>query len=277
MMPDIRRGPVDLLVHPTEPSGHLRDRRARRRRQEDLRPVRRRHRCRGARLPALPRRAPAHVKIDHRERRVGDGDRVAAKTPAGPAGPGVNRKVVSVNELAEHGRARVRGQRRRIERRRRRAASRHQRRHHPRKRCKRRRRRRSRRGGGREGARALTPRWPKRSSDWRRARGRFGKSCEASRPAPRPMRTAVDTARGRLRGRVSHAPDVGSFRMSRSRLLRQGVRPSWLDVNTDRVTRVQPVRRVERPGGKPECSGRRHSCAQNQEEPNRRRRRRRRD
>ena len=30
------------------------------------------------------------------------------KTPVGPVGPGVNRKVVSVNELAEHGRARGR-------------------------------------------------------------------------------------------------------------------------------------------------------------------------
>ena len=58
-------------------------------------------RCHAALLPAS--------KINHRER-PGLATAIAslAKTPVGPVGPGVNRKVVSVNELAEHGRARVR-------------------------------------------------------------------------------------------------------------------------------------------------------------------------
>ena len=92
----------------SEPSGHLRDRRARRRarvgRSASSATPSSASRRASARA-ATPRSCPRQRSITGSGR--GWRRRSRRKTPVDP-GPGVNRKVVSVNELAEHGRARGR-------------------------------------------------------------------------------------------------------------------------------------------------------------------------
>ena len=83
---------------------------------------------------------------------------------------------------------------------------------------------------GREGARAPRRRVAAKL-DWRRARGRFGKSCEASRPPRRPMRTAGRSAWIAFGDECQTRRTFAHANVPLACYFVKAFDPSWLDVN----------------------------------------------